>query len=82
MNWEGERALCSGAGVELRGGGAGEDALVACLPARTPGAWRPGSPALLAGRVAVGVDGGEDIGRLVGRLDVWACLFYGGYGGS
>lgn len=45
----GERALHSGAGMELWGGGAGEDALAACLPARTPGAsearlfWRGAS---------------------------------------
>ena len=50
------------------------------LPAGTC-AWCLGSPALLAGHVAVGTEGGEDV-DCIGRLDVWACLFYGGHGGS
>ena len=77
VNWVGERAPCSGAGTELRGGSAWGDVLAACLPACAPGASEPGS----SGGARGGRDGrGEDVGpcRLAGHVG----LFYGGYGGS
>ena len=71
VNWVGERAPCSGAGTELRGGSAWGDVLAACLPACAPGASEPGS----SGGARGGRDGrGEDVGRLVGWLDMWACF--------